>query len=265
MGRLSVIAFLAAAARVILSAPTPPQILVVEPSSGPVCVRFNSPVCNALGGQGYNYATFPNPIAPAYLPNAQKAESEANAVIQQALASRCSKYVVEFMCFAYFPLCDPNNTRAPPVMPCRSLCERVRSDCEPVLNATYGTRWPQWANCENIANAVTQNHADDLCFGKAVADTILTEATTTQPATTATTTQPATTATTAAHQSAPQRPLCSACNPVQVTPEAFKLRNYTFGKKNIAFCTVQAFTLYWLSFSCHYSCKGANQVQVNSW
>lgn len=235
MERLAVIAILAVATRVILSAPTPPQILVVGSSGGPKCVRFNSPVCNALGGRGYSYATFPNPIAPAYLPNAQKAESEANAVIQQALASQCSKYVVEFMCFAYFPLCDSNNTRTAPVMPCRSLCERVRSDCEPVLNATYGALWPQWANCENIANAVARNHAGDLCFGMGVTDTMPTQAATTpQPSTAPTTTlQPATATTTTPPQSAPLRPQCNACK--QVTLEAFKLRNYTFGKKNVIY------------------------------
>ena len=222
MNRIALFAFLAATTRVIFSAPTPPQILVVAPSGGPQCVRFNSPVCNALGGQGYNYAQFPNPLAPAYLPNAQKAESEANAVIHQALASQCSKYVVEFMCFSYFPLCDPSSTTTPPVLPCTSLCEQVRSDCEPVLNATYGTRWPQWANCENIANVIAQNRAEDLCFsGKASETTTPTQATT-QP----------TASSTPLHLTSPQHPLCGACNPVHVTSEALDeaLRNYTFGK-----------------------------------
>ena len=218
MERLAVITILAATAQVILSAPTLPQILVVEPSGGgPQCVRFNSPVCNALGGQGYSYASFPNPLAPAYLPNPRTAENEANAVIQQALTSRCSQYVAEFMCFAYFPLCDQNSMKTPPVLPCKSLCERVRSDCEPVLNATYGIRWPQWANCENIASAIAQNHAENVCFG-----------TPAEVAPTQATTLPATAA---QRETAPRQALCGGiCNQVQATADGLQLRNYTFGK-----------------------------------
>lgn len=125
-------------------------------SDAPQCAKFDSAVCNHLGGQGYSYATFPNPLAPMYLPNAQKAEAEGNTVIAMAVASKCSQDVAMFLCFAYFPLCTENR---PPVLPCKSLCQRVRSDCEPYLNSSFGIRWPQWADCDNIDKVVSATNA----------------------------------------------------------------------------------------------------------
>ena len=192
---LEVILFVLAASRPALRQTT--IVTVGEISSNlPQCARFNSPVCNHLGGQGYSYATFPNPLAPAYLPNVQKAESEGNAVISMAVASQCSKDVASFLCFAYFPLCTENQ---PPVLPCKSLCERVRSDCEPYLNSTFGVQWPQWADCNNIDKVVSATN------GNCVKETPVVE----------------------------PPPICGACSPLtKVYSTTFRLSNsnFTFGK-----------------------------------
>ena len=166
------------------------------PSNHPQCAKFSSPICNHLGGQGYTYTSFPHPLAPTYLSNVEKAEAEGNAAIAMAVASKCSQDAAMFLCFSYFPLCTENR---PPVLPCRSLCERVRSDCEPYLNSTFGLGWPRWADCSNIERVVNETNAG--CVKE------------TQPA------EPA--------------PVCGACKPLnKIFSTTFRLsnNNFTFGK-----------------------------------
>ena len=209
------------------SRPALRQIVTVGeiPSEARQCVKFNNTVCNQLGGHGYSYAMFPNPLAPAYLPNVQTAESEGNAVIKMAVDSKCSPNVAMFLCFAFFPLCTENR---PPVLPCMSLCEQVRRDCEPYLNSTFGVRWPQWADCSNIDKVISERK------GECVKET---------PAAT-------------------PPPVCETCSLVnKVYSTTFRLSNsnLAFGKcKSI----IKLIYIYWLAFHylifysipCIYSC-----------
>lgn len=191
-------------------------VTVGDIPSGPQCVQFSSPVCNTLGGQGYNYASFPNPIAPAYLPTHEKAEAEGNAAISLAVASKCSPEIAVFLCFSYFPYCAENQ---PPVLPCKSLCEKVRGDCEPYLNATYGIRWPQWADCDNVDRVVSRNGGGCI---SAISPP--------SPATAATPSSPAPMPT------APPAPVCGACrlqNKVYSTTFRLQNSNFTFGKLHV--------------------------------
>ena len=194
-------------------------VTVGDIPSGPQCVRFNSPVCNTLGGQGYNTASFPNPIAPTYLPTHEKAEAEGNVAISLAVASKCSPDVALFLCFSYFPFCAENK---PPVLPCKSLCEKVRGDCEPYLNTTYGIRWPQWADCENVGRVVSRNG------GGCINATFASSPPPSTPATTAVSSSPAPTSPTTS-----PAPACGACslqNRVYSTTFRLQNSNLTFGK-----------------------------------
>lgn len=213
-------------------------VSVGDASSGPQCVRFNSPVCNTLGGQGYSYASFPNPLAPAYLPTHNQAELLGNAAISLAVKSKCSPDVAVFLCFAYFPLCAENQ---PPVLPCKSLCERVRSDCEPYLNSTYNIQWPQWADCDNIDSVVARNGGG--CINA-------TSSSSPPPPTTPS--SPATTFTPLPTTRTPAPPVCGTCSPIdKVFSTTFRLQysNLTFGKLSRVHGV--------------YKCGANNHIQIN--
>ena len=67
---------------------------------------------------------------------------------------KCSNKIVHFLCAIYAPLCayPQSSADAIVVKPCRSLCEYVRSDCEPVLNKN-GYGWPPDLRCDDFIDS----------------------------------------------------------------------------------------------------------------
>lgn len=121
------------------------------------CVPFKSSICNTLGASGYDHTPFPHPLAPSYIYAVSVLETVANEIIQRTVSSGCSTYAAMFLCFAYFPLCDVDKLSVPPIVPCKSLCERVKKDCSSENIVT----WLPW-DCDIIGNYSTGSLCIDI-------------------------------------------------------------------------------------------------------
>ena len=115
-------------------------ILAVYASPLQKCeVIDNDVICQC---QGYNFTYFPN----------DRFSSQSRAKVQfsqfeNLIRTNCSPYLVTFLCSRYFPPCNPLWHNIDYILPCRELCQKVRSDCEPVLQQ-YGAKWSQELSCD---------------------------------------------------------------------------------------------------------------------
>ena len=143
----------------------------LQPVSRPTCAAFRYDICNTISnGQGYNSGVFPNPLAPHYLSTPLGAQGEASVIIPWAISTNCSQYITQFLCFAIFPLCVSSSV--PPVLPCRSMCERVRCECEAALKASESlSRWPEWLNCDQLERVLGDYGATGVCMEADVNET----------------------------------------------------------------------------------------------
>lgn len=71
---------------------------------------------------------------------------------------KCSEDLKFFLCSLYAPLCIPDYLH--PLPACRSVCERARSGCEPLMHQ-YGFQWPDRMNCEKLPESGDPDH---LCM-----------------------------------------------------------------------------------------------------
>ena len=60
---------------------------------------------------------------------------------------RCSKDALFFLCTIYSPVCFEAYT--PRVLPCRSVCERVKKGCLPFVKIA-GFSWPSELHCNGL-------------------------------------------------------------------------------------------------------------------
>lgn len=54
----------------------------------------------------------------------------------------CSSHLKPLLCSIFVPECVSGKPRAP----CRTLCEKAKSDCEPLMN-NFGLPWPEELKC----------------------------------------------------------------------------------------------------------------------
>ncbi|KAL5484334.1 hypothetical protein EMCRGX_G020808 [Ephydatia muelleri] len=145
--------------RIITPLPAPLLLLVISASSTVLClplgapflnsrcVPFRSGTCNILGFSGYDHTPFPHPLSSAYVYSIDVLERVANEIIDRTVSSGCSPLAAKFLCFTYFPFCSPDKPGIRPVVPCKSLCERVREDC----SSENRVAWLPW-DCDLIGN-----------------------------------------------------------------------------------------------------------------
>ena len=206
-----------------------------QPVSTSTCAPFNYEICNNIAnGQGYNSGLFPNPLAPQYLSDPLAAQKEAAKTFPAAISTNCSQYITKFLCFVYFPLCV--GPSVPPVLPCRSMCERVRCECGPALRS-FGSalQWPGWLDCDDLDKVLADYGATSVCMEADANETCTTTSNTAAPPTTvplATTPAPSVTPDIPSSPNQICDAACGNCNVrTNVTAATFSITNanYSFG------------------------------------
>lgn len=95
----------------------------------------------------------PLPWNMTKMPNHLHHSTQANAVLameqfEGLLGTNCSPDLLFFLCAMYAPICTIDFQHEP-IKPCKSVCERARAGCEPVL-VRYGHAWPESLACDEL-------------------------------------------------------------------------------------------------------------------
>ncbi|XP_054846889.1 secreted frizzled-related protein 4 [Eublepharis macularius] len=87
------------------------------------------------------------------MPNHLHHSTQENAVLaieqyQELVAAACSPVLAFFLCAMYAPICALEFLHDP-IRPCRSLCQRARDGCEPLMRR-YNHSWPEGLACDEL-------------------------------------------------------------------------------------------------------------------
>lgn len=87
------------------------------------------------------------------MPNHLHHSTQANAVLameqfEGLLGTNCSPDLLFFLCAMYAPICTIDFQHEP-IKPCKSVCERARAGCEPIL-VRYSHAWPDSLACDEL-------------------------------------------------------------------------------------------------------------------
>lgn len=108
--------------------------------SGSRCEEITIPMCRGIN---YNFTSFPNEFN-------HDTQDEAGLEVHQywpLVEIKCSPDLKFFLCSIYTPICLEDYPK--PLPPCRSLCERARAGCAPVMQK-YDFPWPEKMACERL-------------------------------------------------------------------------------------------------------------------
>ncbi|OXA63579.1 Frizzled-5 [Folsomia candida] len=92
--------------------------------TAPKCQPITIPMCRNIG---YNFTQMPNPFN-------HDSQEEAGLEVHQywpLVEIRCSPDLKFFICSLYVPICMEDYKGSVPA--CKSVCERAREGCEPVM------------------------------------------------------------------------------------------------------------------------------------
>ncbi|XP_064516409.1 secreted frizzled-related protein 3 isoform X1 [Pseudopipra pipra] len=108
---------------------------------GAACEPVRIPLCKPL------------PWNMTKMPNHLHHSTQANAVLameqfEGLLGTNCSPDLLFFLCAMYAPICTIDFQHEP-IKPCKSVCERARAGCEPVL-VRYSHTWPDSLACDEL-------------------------------------------------------------------------------------------------------------------
>ncbi|XP_058020949.1 secreted frizzled-related protein 3 isoform X2 [Ahaetulla prasina] len=108
---------------------------------GAACEPVRIPLCKSL------------PWNMTKMPNHLHHSTQANAILameqfEGLLGIHCSPDLLFFLCAMYAPICTLDFQHEP-IKPCKSVCERARAGCEPVL-IKYGHAWPDSLACDEL-------------------------------------------------------------------------------------------------------------------
>ena len=114
-------------------------------SFGPAPNRRCEPLEQDSCRQFYNETVFPNGFL-------QYTQDEAKFEMSHyRLGSvNCSDEALFLLCALYFPICNSTDSGSHlMVLPCRSVCQRVRDGCEKFV-LQMGSSWPDRLSCDNL-------------------------------------------------------------------------------------------------------------------
>lgn len=131
------------------------------------CEKIKIPMCQSIG---YNLT---------YMPNMFNHDTQEEAALEvhqfwPLVEIKCSPDLKFFLCSMYAPMCQPNFKDEVP--PCRSICERARKGCAPLMRQ-YGFSWPERMKCENFPEL----GGEKLCMGRNATETNQTSTTVRPP------------------------------------------------------------------------------------
>ena len=149
---LLVIAIIVLHANVVLTNSTIPTI----PADGLTCEFLQESLCR---NAGYNVTATPN--ARGHETQNEASHEMASFMPLWTGETVCSNAIVHFLCSFYFPFCYKQGDNDATLMPCRNLCEAVRTGCEEEINNNTGSEWPAFLNCNEFPNF----GEEILCFG----------------------------------------------------------------------------------------------------
>lgn len=109
---------------------------------------------NLCSGLPYNETAIPN------LFNHQNQDDASLEINQFAplVKINCSPYFRAFLCAMYVPVCT---VLKKPLPPCRSICERAKAGCEPIM-IRFGFQWPSNLECSKLP---VYGDPNNLCVG----------------------------------------------------------------------------------------------------
>jgi len=114
------------------------------------CEEISIPMCKEIG---YNFTRLPNQFN-------HETQDEAGLEVHQfwpLVKIQCSPDLRFFLCSMYTPICMDTYTR--PLPACRSVCERAKLGCLPVMQK-YGFEWPKRMSC----NKLPEYGGTELCM-----------------------------------------------------------------------------------------------------
>uniref|UniRef100_A0A0A9X185 Frizzled-2 n=1 Tax=Lygus hesperus TaxID=30085 RepID=A0A0A9X185_LYGHE len=127
------------------------QPVLVTSGGGPRCEEITIPMCRGIG---YNLTSMPNELN-------HDTQEEAGLEVHQfwpLVEIKCSPDLKFFLCSMYAPICIEDYHQ--PLPACRSVCERARSGCAPLMQQ-YGFQWPERMSCEKLP---VHGDPENLCM-----------------------------------------------------------------------------------------------------
>ncbi|XP_077453725.1 uncharacterized protein LOC144072521 [Stigmatopora argus] len=128
---------------------------VSETTVSTTCERITEPLCKNLQ---YTETVLPNILG-------HKTQMEVGVQVSayySLVNLACSPHLKTFLCSVFTPECKAGKARTP----CRTLCELVRSSCEPTLR-DLGYSWPEALKCNAFTTASCQHfgvgHGGGVC------------------------------------------------------------------------------------------------------
>lgn len=130
-------------------------VLIAVGVAGEASVRNCEPIRVAMCRNiGYNATGMPNLARHTLQADADVTLQTFTPLVQYG----CSSQLHLFLCAVYVPMCT--DKVAPPIGPCRGLCESVRERCYPVLRG-FGFPWPAELDC---AQFPPENNHEHMCM-----------------------------------------------------------------------------------------------------
>lgn len=108
---------------------------------GSPCEPVRIPMCRHMP---WNMTRMPNHLHHSTQENAVLAIEQYQELVEAA----CSPVLAFFLCAMYAPICTVEFLHDP-IRPCKSLCQRARDGCEPLMRR-YNHSWPEALACDDL-------------------------------------------------------------------------------------------------------------------